>query len=352
MKFLRKNALFLGMLAAFLVLFGISLWLLVRTISDRARVAGEIETARQDRDALWSRKPFPSKPNVDVLRRSVEEERAVMEQILREFRKGTLDLEPTEELETKQRILVKIRQLSELLDHSQIKHPERFQFGFGRYVNYPPKKEHTPLLLKQLQVMEEIIRLAAESHVQEILVARRAEFEDAAPGGKNAGFNPAVDPLISCGGSFEVVDLTGYLYRLIPFEIEFMGDTDALRHFLNGLSTSRFILLPRILTIENEKKEGLSAASERASSATSPAMTPSMPVRGAMPQRGESPVVPSNQVTKVTLPDPSTLPFVLGQERIKVGVRIDWLEFRPEKASIPHGKKAAAPERGAILSPK
>ena len=333
MKFIRQHPLFIAILAVFLVFFMGSVVLLLKTMSKRIAVEADLNQERERRATLWGRKPFPSKPNVEIVQRNAQEMKALVGGFLVAFQGPSIDIAPLEELEAKQRILLRCRQMSEMLTKGEVKHPEKFQFGFERYTSYPPKKEHTPLLLKQLSITEELVRLLAEAHVHDLTAVRRVEFEDAFGGVKppNA-YDPKAEPLISQNGKFEFVDQPNYLYSSMPFDLEFLCDTDALRKFLTGLSRSPCVLIPRILTVENEKKESMSAggvagrvAGPGERGAVFAPTAPAAPV----PTFGRGVRKPSTEPAKLAvMTDPTKVRPVMGEERIKVGLRIEWLDFR------------------------
>lgn len=353
MKFIRQHPVFIAILAVFLLLFGGSAVLLLKTMSKRTAVEAELNQERERRATLWGRKPFPSRPNVEIVQRNAQEMKALVGGFLVAFQGPAIDIAPLEELEAKQKILLRCRQMSEMLTKNEVKHPEKFEFGFVRYTSYPPKKEHTPLLLKQLSVTEELVRLLAEAHVHDLTSVRRVEFEDTfgGPRAPNA-YDPKVEPLISQNGKFEFVDQANYLYASMPFDLEFICDTDALRKFLTGLSCSPYVLIPRILTVENEKKEPMSAggvAGRSAGPAAGPGdpgafFAPPVPAR-TPPTFGKGVRKPTPEPAKpVTMLDPTKVRPVMGEERIKVGLRLEWLDFR--HGDIPQPPAAHRKEKG------
>ncbi|MEK7757718.1 MAG: hypothetical protein AAB385_10955, partial [Planctomycetota bacterium] len=68
-------------------------------------------------------------------------------------------------------------------------------------------------------------------------------------------------------GEFAYLDLPSYLYATMPFEMEFWCVTDSLRKFLNDLAVSPYVFLPRIMTIENEKKDSMTGSQIAAAAA-------------------------------------------------------------------------------------
>ncbi|NUN93313.1 MAG: hypothetical protein HUU04_05990 [Verrucomicrobiae bacterium] len=338
MKLIRQHPVFLAILAAFLLLFGGSVAFFVKAMRTRSAAQVELDAWRERRAALWARKPFPKQPNVEIVQRNAREMKAVAEDCLARLRGPVIETPNLGELDAKGKILVARRQMSEALVKAEVKHPEKFQFGFDRYTSYPPKKEHIPLLLRQNAITAELVRLLAAARIFDLLAIRRVEFEDVADGAKAAGgYDPKAEPLISQNGKFEFVNQPNYLYSAMPFDLEFICDTEALRRFLTDLSRSPYIFIPRIVTVENEKKEPLSAPSARSGGAeVAPAFTPSFPTPAF--RGGVKP--PAESASTAAFVDPTAIRPVMGEERIKVGIRLDWLDFRHADAV-----KAGATER-------
>jgi len=215
------------------------------------------------------------------------------------------------------------RRMTELLFQNDIKFPNKFQFGFDRYDVRPPDDNDTPMIQKQLKIVEELVRLLAEARFQEVFSIDRVEFENSRSSSVVSRTTPSptsLDPLISMDGKFNYVDLPAYIYSVMPFELEVLGDTNSLRTFLNAMARSRYILLLRILSIENEKKEASTGKewNTRKPSSEAASGKPSLPQPGNAPEG----------ISEITRVDPEELPFVFGEEKIKVKMRIEWFEFR------------------------
>ncbi|MBI4024908.1 MAG: hypothetical protein HY360_07995 [Verrucomicrobia bacterium] len=348
MNFIKKNVLLLAMFLAFFALLAVSLYFLKNKIAERGEVESDLDAKITARAQLWNRRPaFPSKKNVEIVCSNVVIQTALVAEVLKPLRQVQFSFDILEGLTAQNEINITCRRLSDMLKERQVKHPDKFQFGFGRYTPYPPKKQDTPMIQKQLRLVEELIKLAANAPFHELISFRRVEFEDAHAAAPAKSRNPQEEPLISMGGEFAALDLTGsgYLYAIMPFEMEFWCVTDSLRKFLNDLAASPNIFLPRIMNIENEKKEPMSGSQGAAAAAVTRPAAVLAPV--AAPPRGMA--FPASKTGAATNPiekprvDPTQLPFVMGQERIKVGMRIEWLEFRPPP---PPGRKSqpAAPK--------
>ncbi len=344
MKFLKKNLPLVVILAVFAVGLGVSIFMLKAKIHVRDDLAQKLEAMIGDRQRLWDQKSklggSLSADNVKLIKSNTENEKKVVTQGIGLLRRGTMSFEPLDELPAQTKIRLSCQEMAKILDQSGIKHPDKFWFGFEKYSGFPPKTNATPMIQKQLKITEEIIKLTAAAPVQELTVFKRVVFEDAiaaaaavtvAGGAAPAasGHSPATEPMISLGSTFGMVDAPGYLYTVMPFQIEVVCDTDSLRNFLNSLAHSEFILIPRMLNIANDKPGAMAGLPE----------APVAEKKKAPPGPGApGPAEPTEDKVEPVQLDPDELPYVLGQETIKVGMRIDYLEFRPEPKVVEKGK--------------
>lgn len=320
MNFIKKHSLILSITTAFLALLAGTLFLLDRKIHKQEAVSEDLEQKVKARNDLWNRKPFPSEENINLIRKNTEEIKNAVKDALKILSQGSLSFERITGSRAKADLLEGRRRMADVLSQKNIKFPNKFQFGFDRYDVRPPDDQDTPLIQKQLKIIEELIKLIGDSGFTEVTAIRRVEFEGTQI---KTTTPPVLGPLISTPDKFEYVDNSSYIYSMMPFELEVWGDMAALRDFLNVIAHSQYIFLPKIIKIDNEKKEAITGreSTTQSNSKKSSAKTSVTP-------RSNN-VAPASTVTN-ELPkvDPATLPFVMGDERIKMSIRIEWIEFR------------------------
>lgn len=328
MNFLKKNVLLIVMTALFVALLGGSLWILQNKIAERKGVEDEYFQKIEERKTLWGKKPYPSTKNVELIRQNMEEESEMTAHALKTLEQSSLSFEPTTGPKCYTDLVQATRSMGELLAQQGVKAPLQFKFGFHRYLaggQRPPETEDTPMLQKQARVIRELMEIVANSRISELVSFRRAEFEDEDKV-KPPVHHPATEPLISSYGDFRCVDLPGYPYTVMPFEISFKSDMEGFRSFLNNLAHSKFIFIPRIMNIENEKKDA-------------------MPVKPSATLGGPPPLpdgIVAPTIEQAT--DPDTLPFVMGEDQLLVGMRIEWFEFRVDKENKGNKEKGGKPD--------
>lgn len=336
MNFIKKNALLVGMVTGFVILLIGSILLLLHSVDQRKKLEEERDQKLAQREDLEKIKPnLRSAENVKLINENTAAEKELLQTAVSKLNPKPLVIEPVEDTKMADMINNSSREvIKQLTENGVLPIPDKFFCGFERYSQELPKKENTVLLQKQLKIIEELLTLAANSHVNQILSVKRVEFEAPAktgsPGGHGGGpaspatkpisRSPKAEPLISQNGEFHYVDSPDYIYASMPFELTIKCDTSSLRDFLNAISRSSYVLIPRIVTIDNEKKEAMAARETKTEAPhTSPGDLPP-PRRGSVPE-------PLNELAVDVLKQP----FVLGEEHLSVGLRIDWLEFRTPK---------------------
>ncbi len=336
MNFIKKNIVFVGILGAFVLLLGGNIYLLIKMFQKHESVTQQFEEKKQTLARLRNRKPFPSQENVKTIREGAKEEASLVDELLKPMREKTSVASPMEGYKCKVEIQKAQQKMLYQLEKNGVQCPPRFYFGFERYQESAPKDEHTPLILKQLAAVEELVSLAVQSHILEIRLIRRTEFEDSPRVDKI--WNPEAEPLVSMGDEVNYIDVPGYLYTLMPFVLDVDCDTKALRSFLNALARSPYLFLPRVIQIENYKKAPIDEKAGRKikMDVFKLQMTSDSMKELSSTGDGKSGVTSPATTNETVVVNSIALPYVLGQERIKVLIRIDWAEFRLEKQSENH----------------
>ncbi|MDD2707749.1 MAG: Amuc_1100 family pilus-like protein [Verrucomicrobiae bacterium] len=363
MKFIQQNAVLLLIFSVFLLLLGGSCWLLKMKVNESNAVKIQLEDKRNLRASLLGSAPFPREDNINAVRKQTELENKLLDKALSILVTESVEFEEMDSLQfSKELITTRLKMSEDLRDKGVKLGDNNFQFGFDRYERMPARREFTPMLKKQLQVVQELMSICAANRLFEIKSVRRVEFEEqalalmtSAAGGRSGSgrgtppppaFKPT-GPLISTGGRLEMVDAPGYLYSTMPFELKVVAEAETFRSFLNDLCHSKFIFLPRLVLIENEKKEPLAANIKTAipgsgggAPPTGVFPMPSQP-RGNTPGAGKKPT-PDGMPEINRAIDPSKLPNVLGDERITVTMIVEWLAFRTDLTPKTAGKAKSA----------
>jgi len=310
LKWLKQNMVMVGVVAAFVVVLGVLIWLQQAAASKRAEVDAALEEQQSQLDHLQQQKTAPSRETIDVVKHDREQVDQLYGRLLGAVSHDIEvppDLRPVGFLQLMASSFSRLHQAAEA---AGIKLQEGFAFGFGRYAGASstlPAKNLSPedtkrvltLLVKQLHAIDQISMLLISSHVTAIDQIRRAEVEPGGGGGSAAG-----------GESLDAAIKTDphALYRVLPFEFQFKCDGETLRRVLNSLTKADLFLAVRRVQ-----------------------------VTGETPATGSTPTSPvATTATAVSAPTPVPLKL------LTVTLRIDLIEFpTPQSARKEPGKPGA-----------
>ncbi|MDX6765796.1 MAG: Amuc_1100 family pilus-like protein [Candidatus Methylacidiphilales bacterium] len=281
--------------------------------------AGQLETALAERTSITEKlqqvqsKGFsPTSQNLKLLEGNKEAVSALAKEILPQLDRAASRFAPFLgpdkkglPQETWKEKLVSVREdLKKRADQGNVQTADDFYFGFKRYRVASPPAGATHDIGIQLAALEEISRLLIEAKVGEIREIRRVMVEDSgAVGGTTSeeSINAAV------------VEGTGGLYRVFPFEVKFKSSPSAFNAFVNALGRSPMIFITRFVVVENEKNT-VPKRSEFANSAA---------------KEGEG--------AKLLVP-------IVGQEDLVARIRIDLIYWKADASGEKPGNPNAKPK--------
>jgi len=234
-------------------------------IAESEEVFQQLEQKREERKKLWETRLWGetvhlTDKNVERVRQNATEKKEQIEKILKTFSQSTIPAEKMSGIDflTLKHNTFKTELIEGILNPSSINIPDKkFQFGFDSYQTSQPEDADTVILQKQLKIVRELMQICAKAQVEKINKIRRVEFETAPDTASTQ--SPSKEPLISLGNEFVYLENPGpgYLYSVMPFELEVVCLPDALRAFLNELARSKYIILPKVFKIENQQKDKL-----------------------------------------------------------------------------------------------
>ena len=218
--------------------------------------------------------------------------------------------------------------------------PQDFGFGFGRYVTHgatpakDPAQIHT--LLTQWSAIEMLSDILFTNRIVSISAIRRAPVGAEIPHDVNAAAMPGpgtgekTDEFLAA----TIRDNPAEISRALPFELEFIGDTQALRGILAALELSpRFFVVRSLSVLNTRSGEMLQGGRSEAMGRAATAATAADAAAGAPPAAG-APAVRPGEAVKLAEPV-----AVFGREKIQVKLRVDLVEFRePSALAAPAAK--------------
>lgn len=294
MSALKKNPLFVLVLVASLAAVGYESWQIYATRQKALRTAAQLEAKRQERDWLAHRSPSLNEDNAAAIAADV----AALEQKSADLRASLagrgqwLPSAPSISRDSYFALGKFTQHLKALAVEQQIVLRGEERFGFATYANEGPESDLIAPVHRQRVVVQHLIETLFEARPQSLIAVQREHPLTAAQrvaartptangqGGPNTSARPTTagqgadffepDSRLRLGATGLV---EGELYRL-----EFTGQTQALRAFLNGLVGSPLPLIVRSVEVEPANGELVAPASiepaEDSAVGTPPAAVP------------------------------------------------------------------------------
>ena len=247
MKWVKQNLVTIIFIFAFVLFSAAVGWLAQYSIGKLKSMEANLDAGHTTLEQLRGSKPYPSKENVDLLQKELQNFTKQYEMLRAAMSRGKVSLPgKLDPIMFQQALYQKWGRLQQSAVRANVKLPEKFAFGFGRYLNTTPCADakgdecdrRLQLLMKELLVMENVTDLLISNHVESIRGIRRAEVE---PGNLSAdvlGMAKAPEP--------------SSLYEILPFEFQFVCNTTSLREVVNALSRFEYLFVVRSLTVSTE----------------------------------------------------------------------------------------------------
>jgi hypothetical protein len=263
-KWLKQNAMLLGLGAVFALVLGGLIWLQQQAAGKRQEIDNQLAEQMSELDHLRAMKPAPSRENIEILKQSGQKLDRLYKDLIAAVGDSQIQTQevarPVGFLQSMSSRFARLRQSAET---AGVKLPEGFAFGFSRYAGPTPTlparglsdeetKKVLTQLMKQLRAIEKLSELLIESRVDEVIQIRRAEVEPGSPSQDALEIPITTDPK--------------GLYDTLPFEFQFTGTTPALRTFLNNLSKSEWFFAVRRVQITGEAPSAATSTPVTASS--------------------------------------------------------------------------------------
>lgn len=266
MERLKKHPLF-----ALLLLLGAAAagWEAWQIIATRERVRGlavALEQKRMERDWLVRQSPALSEENTLAIAADLaaaEAKLAELRTVLAGARVGQTEA-PARPLEAYFALAGYMGRMRALAARQQVVLKAEERFGFATYANEGPEPELLAAVHRQRTVLQHLLETLLEARPKALIASQRerplTESQRAArrraPGTVPADDEPAA------GQQADFFEPAGRLRLQAPglaegelYRLEFTGQTQVLRAFLNGLATSPLPLIVRAVEVEPAETE-------------------------------------------------------------------------------------------------
>lgn len=231
--------------------------------------------------------------------------------------------------------------------HDVIVRPEAARFGFNFYATEGPEVDRIEPVFQQRQIAQYLIEALIEARPRALLSVRRertltkAEKEARAQAAANGEPAPEAD-LSEEGLDYFTIDprmsarVAGFV-DTVAFRLVFVGQTAALRTFLNRLATFDLPVLVREVEIETATSEEAAAvvATEEAAAAEQAGNAPASVVLSV-----DSPAAPAPKTGTPKAPNPrgarptNAVPIV-SKPLSKFTVTVEYVDLVPPAAAAP-----------------
>lgn len=270
--------------------------------------------------------PYPRASNRDQKQKAVNSYRESIESLQKAFEKyRSAPGEPLSPQDFASRLKAVNDELGKAFAENNVSIPENFFSGFPGYRSALPDAGSTKILGYELESLRGIFLALAESGVSEL----KNVYRDVLPEERKEVYQ--VGP--------------GDVARALPLELTFTGSEKSVRNFISKVAGTdqRFVVI-RVLQIDNEKQgkpplttdaqfeKPQAAAAQNAFGGFFSEAAPATASGGdaaAQPAEEATPATPA--VPAAPADSSRTLQQVLGDEKLRVFVRLDILQFLPVK---------------------
>lgn len=329
MEWIRQNRFLTALIAITVVgIAGMAYWGKAgATRYEQAKM--NFDAALADGSRIEMVKPYPIEQNRAAKKKAIEDFRSELELLQQKydaFRPGNLEVVSPEKF---------IDRLKEVNDETvaackrnALVLPDSFFCGFKAYTGKLPPRAATGVLGYQLEAINEVLLVLANSGATELLNLHRPLLEE------------------ETGKRFRALDQA--VARPLPLEFTFRGPEKSLRNFVNTLSASdRNYWVIRSLRVGNEKKDPPRTSDAKFETRRA-AADAAAPVFGNIFQFDDTPEedAPAPETDGAEAPKDAPqapapaarseegeriLSLVLGNEELIVHIRVDLMMFLPPK---------------------
>lgn len=158
----------------------VALFFLARHLTEYAGVTASLEASKAALEQLNTRKPFPNDANVMLAETNLVSLEKHFGHMLDSLVRDQFVPPPLEPARFPQFLQGTLRGLNDVAASNNVVTPERFAYGFDRYMRGLPVKEDLPRLERQVHAVDEVCRALFNARIQDILSIERHVFEDEA----------------------------------------------------------------------------------------------------------------------------------------------------------------------------
>jgi hypothetical protein len=295
MNWFRQNRFlgtFLMVCGAVTIASAVFLW---RAKSGRDAAQARFDESATELIRLQRLSPFPNETNLQKMKTQAQDYAADLAKLKEDLKTKMLPIAPIAPNEFQTRLNQARAGLTEKARANKVKLPENFFLGFEEFAAALPDTEAAPLLGQELAQVELILNILIDARVDAINSLRRVPLAERAAAVATPAPVAGRPPPTGAAKSAPLIERN-------VIDLSFTAPPGAARRILNQIATvDQQLFVVRTLHAMNEKEKG--PPREGAGAAAS------APPPGATPAAN------------------SALNFIVGNEHIQAGARIEMLRF-------------------------
>jgi len=288
MRWIQDNAFFAALAAITVAGVAVLVGLVLEAQTQYQLTSEAYVQAVEKLHGLQGRSPFPSKENFEKIKALADDYKSELKTLREQLGKMEFPLNPAI---TPQQFMDDLRttvnQMTEKAATVGVTLPKDFYLGFGQYATTPPSKMAAPALARQLAIINQVVLRLIDFKVQSLDSLDRRLLPEEAAG------EPEKNPKKQ-----EVLER-------YPFDLAFTAEQAKFRVAFNALLGADQFLIIRALGIQN-------------TSMAAPLIA--QPEKNSADSAGQAPAgVPASTAGELNV--------ILGQEQVKVTMRIEIVDF-------------------------
>ncbi len=297
MDWIRKNRFLAGFLGLVVAAAGALGYLVFAQMGTYDQTSQDYDAAVRELDRLQTATvPFPYQKSKAALIQ-ISKDTAVR---VTELQKRLADYEPPAEradfkpVEFQDKLRRVVEETVGAARAANVELPADFYMGFEQYRGAPPTPEAAPALSRELDAVQDLMKILIARHIEKLNSLRRAPLPQE-PGG---------------AGASATTSLADSVARF-PLDVAFSGQPSAFRESLDDVVNSKRLFLVRALQVKNQVQKGPSRES--------PTGSQSLPAAAANPDTpGLAPA-----------PEKPSMTYIVGQEKLDVDMRVEIIKVTP-----------------------
>lgn len=322
MNWFKQNKFLATLLVVTLVVGGVLAFLMLSAQGTYAETEQRYDELSSELSRLQTAAPFPNAENLKKMEALRQEHQAAIMTLQKDLAAAEIPLEPLTPEQFQDLLDKTVKRVTAKAMEQGVELPkDRFYMGFDKYERDIPRAEAAAPLGRMLKAMEFVVMQLLENRVTQLTEIKREPLpeEGVAPSGAASSGRERESGSGRPGRDEPAEDAV----KRHPFDIAFVAPEAKFHSFVNAIVTSKTqFLIPKSLTIKNEKEQGPSRIDPNAGRPPPPPppdpnLPPTPPPDPNAPPQPPVPAVP------VAVPSK----YIVGDEKLQVAMKIEVVDF-------------------------